>query len=98
MLQRFTFLLLLALPAVARAEATELAVGETVKVDVGIARGVTCDDVSIVSADITTDETTKSNTVILKGLTPGETDCRAGNAAFGKPSRFIHVKVHAKAK
>jgi hypothetical protein len=92
-MRRWIFLLTLLLPALALAD-VDIAVGETREFDVGISRGVVCDDLSIVSADMTTDTDTQSNRVIFKGLKVGRTECRVGNVALGSPTKLIRVSVH----
>ena len=72
-----------------------IAVGETVKRDVGYARGLHCDDVAIVSAEIATDTARDTNVVSFIGLKAGKTLCRAGLEA-GRPVVVFEVAVSAK--
>ena len=76
----------------ALAEPITLAVGATVTVNVGIARGVGCDDPSIVTATSSSDQSGEANIVTLRGLAEGSTTCRAGNVAFGAV-RVLEVTV-----
>ena len=71
--------LLLALCSIAHADDTvSVRVGDTVKRDVGYARGLLCDDTTVVEATIATDEKRDVNVVSFKGLKVGTTSCRAG--------------------
>ena len=72
-----------------------VAVGDTVKRDVGYARGLHCDDTSIVSAEIATDAARDVNVVSLTGLKVGKTLCRAGTD-LGRPVVVLGVEVTAK--
>lgn len=54
-----------------------LAVGETVELDVGYARGFICDDPTIVYAELRS-KASDANELILTGMAPGATLCRAG--------------------
>lgn len=69
----------------------ELAVGASVSIDVGYARGLQCDDLSIVQADLRGVSPT-SNRLFLKGLRRGATACRAGTIV-GSPSVLVHITV-----
>jgi hypothetical protein len=72
-----------------------VAVGDTVKRDVGYARGLRCDDPSIVAAEIATDAARDVNVVSLTGLKVGRTQCRAGTE-LGRPVVVFTVDVTAK--
>ena len=70
----------------------EVAVGETASISVGFARGLQCDDVTIIHAELRADTGT-SNLLVIKGLKPGSTDCRVGT--MGPPTMLVHVTVKA---
>ncbi len=72
-----------------------IAVDQTATRDVGYARGLHCDDTSIVAADITTDTARDTNVVTFKGLAPGKTLCRAG-MEVGRPVFVFTVEVAPK--
>jgi hypothetical protein len=91
--KRWIALLCLLLPAIALAD-VDIAIGDTREVDVGIMRGVVCDDLSIVSVEMTTNKDTQTNRVIFKGLKVGRTECRVGDVAMGSPSMLVRVSVH----
>lgn len=69
----------------------ELAVGTTKTLDVGFARGLTCDDTTIVHAELRGASPT-SNVLVLTGLRAGRTLCRAGT--LGTPTVLVHIDVH----
>jgi hypothetical protein len=54
----------------------EVAVGKTVEVDVGYARGLLCDDTTFIDAQLVTRG--ESNVFVVKGLSAGATLCRVG--------------------
>jgi hypothetical protein len=68
----------------------ELTVGKTTSYDVGFARGLQCDDLAIVHAELRADSPT-SNRLFITGLHAGATACRAGT--LGAPSLLVHVTV-----
>ena len=74
-----------------------VAVGDTVKRDVGYARGLHCDDTTIVAAEIATDTERDVNVVSLTGLAVGKTQCRAGTQR-GRPVVVFAGEVTAKPK
>jgi hypothetical protein len=69
----------------------EIAVGASTSIDVGFARGLQCDDVTIVQAELRGVSPT-SNRLFLKGLRRGATACRAGTIA-ASPSVLVHITV-----
>jgi hypothetical protein len=69
----------------------ELAVGASTSIDVGYARGLHCDDLTIVDAELRGVSPT-SNRLFLKGLRRGATACRAGTFA-GSASVLVHITV-----
>lgn len=70
--------------------ALDVAVGETKSLDVGFARGLQCDDTSVVAAELRNVSPT-SNRLFLTGLKTGRTLCRAGT--LGPPTVLVHVNV-----
>jgi hypothetical protein len=72
-----------------------VAVGDTAKRDVGYARGLLCDDVTIVSAEISTDTARDTNVVSFTGLKVGRTMCRAGTQV-GQTAFVFTIDVTAK--
>lgn len=67
-----------------------VAVGATASLDVGYARGLRCDDVTIVRAELRAD-TPQSNRLYVTGLHPGVTQCRAGT--MGPPTVLVTITV-----
>lgn len=88
--------ILLALCSTAFADdVVSVRVGETAKRDVGYARGLICDDTTIVEATIATDEKRDVNVITFKGLKAGRTACRAGTE-IGRPAVLFTVDVSAR--
>lgn len=71
----------------------EVAVGATKSIDVGFARGLQCDDVAVVHAELRNVSPT-SNRLFLTGVRVGRTLCRAGT--LGPPTVLVHVTVVAR--
>ncbi len=71
----------------------EVAVGATKSIDVGFARGLQCDDVETVHAELRGVSPT-SNRLFLTGVRVGRTLCRAGT--LGPPTVLVHVTVVAR--
>jgi hypothetical protein len=69
----------------------EVAVGETVEREVGIALGLRCDDVAIVRVALHT-VTPASNVFEVTGVAPGTTLCRVGTA-LNRPSFVFEIHV-----
>jgi hypothetical protein len=69
----------------------EVAVGETVERDVGIAMGLRCDDLAIVRVDLRT-ATPESNRFEVTGVRPGTTRCRVGTS-IDRPSFVFEIHV-----
>ena|SRR5215472_15531336 len=69
----------------------ELEVGKTAKVDVGLSRGLNCDDLAVVDAKLEPTKDKKELILVLKGKGVGETYCRAGTGLG--PTVLIHVTV-----
>ena len=77
--------------APARAQGVTVEVGKTTRVDVGFAKGLNCDDLSVAQVDIET-SSAKTNQVVITGLKPGRTLCRVGLPSTG-PTLLIHIIV-----
>jgi hypothetical protein len=85
-------LVLLAGPALAQpARQLELEVGKTARVDVGLARGLNCDDLGVVDAKFESSKDKKEVLLVLKGKAAGDTYCRVGTGLG--PTVLIHVTV-----
>ena len=83
-------LLLVAAPAWADA-AVSIPVGKTTTVDVGFAKGLNCDDLSVASVDIRT-ASKETNQLVITGLKPGRTLCRVGSPSAG-PTVLVNIVV-----
>jgi hypothetical protein len=68
----------------------DVSVGGTASLDVGFARGLLCDDVTVVRAELRAESPT-SNRLFVTGLRRGATLCRAGT--LGPPSVLVHITV-----
>jgi hypothetical protein len=68
----------------------QVAVGATKSIDVGFARGLQCDDLEVVHAELRGVSPT-SNRLFLTGARVGSTLCRAGT--LGPPTVLVHVTV-----
>src|SRR4029450_3890344 len=85
-------LLLLAGPVRAQpATEVEVQVGKTVKLNVGLAQGLNCDDLTIVEATLVPPKDKGGGCLVLKAQAAGDTYCRAG-PGFG-PTVLVHVTV-----
>ena len=85
-------LLLLAGPVQAQpAIQVQVEVGKTVKVGVGLAQGLNCDDLSVVEPRLVPSKDKGQVVLVLKGKAPGDTYCRAGTGLG--PTVLIHVTV-----
>ena len=69
----------------------EVAVGETVERDVGIAMGLRCDDVAIVRVALR-EATPQSNVFAVTGVAPGTTTCRVGIVP-NRPTYLFEIRV-----
>jgi hypothetical protein len=86
------WLVLLAAPARAQPSLqTQVEVGKTAKVDVGIAQGLNCDDLDIVEAKLVPSKDKKHVLLVLKGKAAGDTYCRAGTG-LGQ-TVLVHITV-----
>jgi hypothetical protein len=70
--------------------AVAVGVGKTVSLDVGYARGLFCDDLTVVRAELRAGTPT-SNWLYITGLRQGATLCRVGT--LGTPTVLAHVTV-----
>jgi hypothetical protein len=85
-------LLLLAGPVHAQpARDVEVQVGKTAKLDVGLAQGLNCDDLSVVDAKLVSSKDKKQLVLVLKGKAAGDTYCRAGTGLGA--TVLVHVTV-----
>ena len=87
-------LCLLLLAGSARAQPArdvEVRVGKTITVDVGLAQGLNCDDLSIVDAKLVPSKDKKNLGLVLKGKAAGDTYCRAGTGVG--QTVLIHITV-----
>ena len=66
-------------------------VGKTTTVDVGFAKGLNCDDLTVAQVEIRT-RSAKSNELVITGLKPGKTWCRAGLPNAGATA-LVHITV-----
>ncbi|HMK73699.1 MAG TPA: hypothetical protein VK454_10200 [Myxococcaceae bacterium] len=69
----------------------KLKVGESKVLNVGLSIGLVCDDGTIVQADLET-ASDKENHLVLTGLKPGKTKCRAGTANVAS-SKVVNITV-----
>ena len=69
--------------------------GRTKRVDVGLARGLNCDDLSVAKVEIVT-QSAENNQVVVTGLQPGQTWCRAGLSQTGQTVLVKIVVVEKK--
>ncbi len=76
-------------PAVGEAT-LDVVVGETASIDVGFARGLQCDDLTIIHAELR-GVTATSNRLFVTALRRGVTQCRAGT--LGPPTVLVHIAV-----
>jgi len=72
-------------------DAVSVEVGKTVVVDVGHAKGLNCDDLSVASVSIRA-ATPDNNQLVITGLKPGRTYCRAGMPIPG-PTVLVNIEV-----
>ena len=71
----------------------EVEVGKTVSVDVGMLRGIHCDNLDIIKVDLVTKDETHNHFVVT-GVEAGSTLCRIGTQ-LGTPYRVYDVHVLA---
>jgi hypothetical protein len=68
-----------------------LQVGQQKVLNVGLAMGLVCDDGTVVQAELRAASDTE-NELVLVGLKPGKTACRAGSANMSR-SVLVYVTV-----
>ena len=66
-------------------------VGKTTRVDVGLAKGLNCDDLTVADVEIRT-RSPENNELVITGLKPGKTWCRAG-VSSGGATALVHIIV-----
>jgi len=66
-------------------------VGKTTTVDVGLAKGLNCDDLTVAQVVIRT-RSAENNQLVITGLKPGKTWCRAGLPNAGATA-LVHIVV-----
>lgn len=71
-------------------------VGKTVVVDVGHAKGLNCDDPSVARVEIRS-ATPQNNQLVITGIKPGRTYCRAGAPVPG-PTVLVNIEVVPKSE
>ena len=74
--------LLVATSALGGGPSVTVQVGATTTVDVGLAKGLNCDDLSVADVQIRT-RSKENNELVITGLKPGRTACRAGTSLSG---------------
>jgi len=72
-------------------DSVSVEVGKTVVVDVGHAKGLNCDDLSVARVEIRS-ATPANNQLVITGLKPGRTFCRAGMPVPG-PTVLVNIEV-----
>jgi hypothetical protein len=72
----------------------KLQVGQEKVLNVGLAMGLVCNDGTVVQAELRTVSETE-NQLVLVGLKPGKTACRAGTANMSR-SVLVYISVSAK--
>jgi len=73
---------LLATSALGGGPSVTVQVGATTTLDVGLAKGLNCDDLSVADVQIR-NRSKETNELVITGLKPGRTACRAGTATSG---------------
>jgi hypothetical protein len=71
----------------------KLKVGQQKVLNVGLAMGLDCNDGTVVQAELRPASTTE-NDLVLVGLRPGKTACRAGTASMSR-SVLVYISVSA---
>ncbi len=85
-------LLLLAGPVRAQqALQVQVKVGKTARLDVGLAQGLNCDDLSVVDAKLESSKDKKHLVLVVTGKAPGDTYCRAGTGLGA--TVLVHITV-----
>jgi hypothetical protein len=68
----------------------DVEVGKTVRIEVGIMRGLLCDDLTVVNAELR-NKNEHTNVLVLTGLQEGVTSCRVG--AVYPPFHLFEIHV-----
>ncbi len=71
-----------------------LQVGQQKVLNVGLAMGLMCDDGTVVQAELRP-ASNSENELVLVGLKPGKTSCRAGTSNMSR-SKLVNISVTAK--
>ena len=87
----FTLAVLLAAASAFADGAVTVEVGKTATVDVGMAKGLNCDDLSVADVQIRT-RSAQTNELVITGLKPGKTWCRAGMPNVGATA-LVQIRV-----
>ena len=69
----------------------KLKVGQTKMLNVGLSIGLACDDTTVVQAELQATSPSE-NTLVLTGLKPGKTACRAGTADLAG-TKLVYISV-----
>jgi hypothetical protein len=72
-------------------DSVRVAVGQTTTVNVGLAKGLNCDDLTVAQVEIRT-RSAENNQLVITGLKPGKTWCRAGLPTAGATA-LVHIVV-----
>lgn len=72
-------------------DSVRVEVGKTTTVDVGLAKGLNCDDLTVAQVEIRT-RSAQNNQLVITGLKPGKTWCRAGLPNAGATA-LVHIVV-----
>jgi hypothetical protein len=71
----------------------KLKVGQEKRLNVGLAMGLECNDGTVVQAELQP-RSASVNELVLVGLKPGKTACRAGTANVSR-SKLVYIQVTA---
>jgi len=69
----------------------EVTVGDSIHTDVGVLRGMRCDDLKIIKVQLVTRDTSH-NDFIVTGVEAGTTQCRVGTDV-GMPYQVFDIRV-----
>lgn len=72
-------------------DSVSVEVGKTVLVYVGHAKGLNCDDLTVARVEIRS-SSPETNQLVITGLKPGHTYCRAGTPVPG-PTVLVNIEV-----
>jgi hypothetical protein len=71
-------------------DSVRVAVGQTTTVNVGLAKGLNCDDLTVAQVEIRS-RSAENNQLVITGLKPGKTWCRAGTTLGA--TALVHIVV-----